>query len=101
MVQNCVDPTTQVSVSTALVPARERPFEAVLNKIVGTLSVSMQQRIGISPQSGDLRFEEFGRVSGCAPRRRRAAIHWTTSNTEPACGIAKGSQATIDQRTEK
>ena len=42
MVQNRVDPTTQISIGTALVPARERPFEAILNKIVGTLSVTVQ-----------------------------------------------------------
>jgi hypothetical protein len=42
MVQNRKEPTTQVSIGTALVPARERPFEAILNKIVGTLSVTVQ-----------------------------------------------------------
>ena len=36
--------------------------------------------------------------SECAPRRRRAAIHRTTSNTELASGIAKCSQETVDQR---
>jgi len=39
--------------------------------------------------------------SECAPRRRRAAIHRTTSNTELASGIAKCSQETTDQRPEK
>ena len=34
--------------------------------------------------------------SECAPRRRRAAIHRTTSNTELASGIAKCSQETVD-----
>jgi hypothetical protein len=42
MVQNRKEPTMQVSIGTALVPARERPFEAILNKIVGTLSVTVQ-----------------------------------------------------------
>jgi hypothetical protein len=42
MVQNRKEPTTQVSIGTALVPARERPFEAILNKIVGILSVTVQ-----------------------------------------------------------
>ena len=36
--------------------------------------------------------------SECAPRRRRAAIHRTTSNTELASGIAKCSQETVDHR---
>ena len=39
--------------------------------------------------------------SECAPRRRRAAIHRTTSNTELASGIAKCSQETADQQPEK
>jgi hypothetical protein len=98
MVQNRVDPTARVAISTALVPAGERPFEAVLNKIVGTLSVTAQQSVRVSTQPGDVRLEKLGRVSGCAPRRRRAAIHRTTSNTELASGIAKCSQETVDQR---
>src|SRR6516162_1019366 len=69
-------------------PARERAFEAVLNEIVGTLSVTAQQRVGVSAQSRDVRFQEFGGVPQCAPRRRRAAIHRTTSNLELARGIA-------------
>jgi hypothetical protein len=101
MVQNRVDPTTQVSIIAALVPARERPFEAVLNEIVGALSVTAQQRAGVSAQSGYVRFEEFGGVPGRALRRQRAAIHRTTSNAEDTCGIAKCSQETTDQRPEK
>jgi hypothetical protein len=97
MVQDRVDPTAQVAIATTLVPARERPFEAVLNQIVGALSVAAQQRICVSAQPGDVRFEEFGRRSGCAPRRRRAAIHGPTSKTVPACAIAKCSQETTDQ----
>jgi len=42
MAQNCVDPTSQVYIATALVPARERPLEAVLNEIVGSLSIAPQ-----------------------------------------------------------
>jgi hypothetical protein len=57
MVQNRIEPTTQVSIGTALMPARERPFEAVLNEVVGTLSVTAQQRVCVSAQSGDVRFE--------------------------------------------
>src|SRR5271168_3751724 len=98
MVQNRIEPATQVSVGTPLVPARERPFEAVLNEIVGALSVAAQQRVAVSAQAGDVCFEEFGGVPGRALHRRRAAIHRTTSNTEPACGIAKCSQEKTDQR---
>ena len=77
-------------------PARERTFEAVLNEIVGTVSVTAQQRVRVSAQSGDVRFEEFGGVSECARRRRGAAIQRTTLDAGPACGIAKCSQATTD-----
>jgi hypothetical protein len=62
MVQNRIDPSAQVSIDTALMPARERSFEAVLNEIVGTLSVTAQQRACVSTQSGDVRFEKFSRA---------------------------------------
>jgi hypothetical protein len=42
MVQDRVNPTAEVPVGTALMPAGERPFEAILNQIVGTLSVTAQ-----------------------------------------------------------
>jgi hypothetical protein len=45
------------------VPPGERPFEAVLNEIVGSVSVAAQQRAGVPSQSGDVRFEELGRIS--------------------------------------
>jgi hypothetical protein len=57
MVQNRIEPTARIAISTALVPAGKRPFESVLNKIVGTLSVTAQQRVCVSAQSGDVRFE--------------------------------------------
>jgi hypothetical protein len=101
MVHNRKEPTTQVSIGTALVPTRERPFEAILNKIVGTLSVTAQQRVCVSTQPGDVRLEEFGRVCGRVPRRRMAAFHRATSNTDPACGIAMCSQETTDQRSDE
>jgi hypothetical protein len=82
-------------------PARERALEAVLNEIVGTLSVTVQQRVRVSAQSRDVRFQEFGGVSECAPRRRRAAIHRTTMDAGPACGIAKCTQATADQSLDQ
>jgi hypothetical protein len=101
MVQNRVDPTARVAISTALVPAGERPFEAILNKIVGTLSVTAQQRVRVSSQPWDVRLEKLGRVSGCVARRRRAAIHRTTSNTELASGIAKCSRETTNQQLDE
>jgi hypothetical protein len=39
------------------VPARERPFEAVLDKIVGTFLVAAQQHASVSAQPRDVRFE--------------------------------------------
>jgi hypothetical protein len=56
-------------------PAGERTFEAVLNEIVGALSVAAQQRQSEQSQPRDLGFEEFDRALGCFPQRRRAAIH--------------------------
>jgi hypothetical protein len=88
MVQDRIYPTAEVSIAAALVPARERSFEAILNEIVGALSVAAQQRVGISAQPGNVRFEEFGRVSSSGPRQRGAAIHGAASNSKPDCGIA-------------
>jgi hypothetical protein len=42
VVENRVDPTAQIPIGSALVPARERPFETVLNEIVGALSITAQ-----------------------------------------------------------
>jgi hypothetical protein len=97
VIQNRVDPAAQIAIGAALVPASKRPFEAVLDKVVGALSVTAQQRVCVSAQSGDVRFEKFISI----PRWRVASLHQTTLNTEPACGIAKCSQATTDQRPEE
>jgi hypothetical protein len=98
MVEDGIDPTAQIPIGSALVPAGECPFEGVLYKIVGPLTVTAQQRVCVAAQSWDMRFEKLGRVSGCTLHGRKAALHRTTSNTEPASGISKCSQATIDQR---
>jgi hypothetical protein len=42
VVEDRVDPTAQIPIGSALVPARERPFETVLNEIVGALSITAQ-----------------------------------------------------------
>jgi hypothetical protein len=84
-----------------LMPAAECPFEGVLYEVVGGLTVSAQQSVSIAPQSWDMRFEKFGRVSGCTLCTRWDGRHWTTSDTEAASGIAKCFRATINQRPEK
>jgi hypothetical protein len=101
MVEDRIYPTAQISIGAALMPAGERPFERVLNEVVGALTVAAQQSVSVAAQSRDVRFEKFGRVSGCTPYKRRAGLHRAISNTEAACGIGKCSQATIDQPPEK
>src|SRR5215813_12640018 len=101
MIQDRIDPTAQIAVGAALVPAAECAFKRVLYEVVSGLAVSAQQSVSIAPQSWDMRFEKFGRVSGCTLCRRWDDPHRTTTNTEAASGIAKCSRTTIDPRSEE
>jgi hypothetical protein len=101
MVEDRVEPTAQIPIRSALVPAGECPFEDVLYEIIGPLTVTAQQSVRVAAQSWDVRFEKFGRVSACTLHGRKGALHRTTSNTEPASGISKCSQATKDQQSRE
>src|SRR5262249_21977715 len=95
MIQDRINPTAQIAIGAALVPARQCPFEDVLYEVVGSLAVAAQQSVSIAAQSWDVRCEQFSRVSRGTPRKRGHIPHRTTSNTEAAHGIAKCSQAAI------
>lgn len=60
VVKNGIDPTAEVALATALMPARERTFEAVLYKIVGTFQIAAKQRAGETAQPGNVRFNKRG-----------------------------------------
>jgi hypothetical protein len=43
IVQDCIQPTAEISIRPALVPARQRSFETVLHEIVSAITVATQQ----------------------------------------------------------
>jgi hypothetical protein len=58
MVKDRVKPAAQIAVGPARLPARQRPFEAVLQQIVGSLAVAAEQGAGEATQIGNMRGNE-------------------------------------------
>jgi hypothetical protein len=73
VIKNCVNPAAQVSFASPLLPAGKGALEAVLQQIIGGLSIAVEQCAGKPAQSRDMLFEEFGLVQGGLADGQRAA----------------------------
>src|SRR6516165_679359 len=62
VVKNRINPATQLSVLSALMPVRECAFEAVLHKIVGPILVAARKSTCEAAQPGNVRFEKRRRI---------------------------------------
>jgi len=48
MIQNREDPTAQIAIGAALVPAGECSFEGILYEVVGGFAIAAQQSVSIA-----------------------------------------------------
>src|SRR5215831_9414149 len=89
VVDNRVDPASQIGLEPPPVPVGKRPFEAVLHEIVGMLQVAAQQCACEPPQPGNVHFEKSRRVWGAPPTdtvfRQRSSL---TILRKPLTGIS-------------
>src|SRR5205814_9263582 len=58
VVKDRIEPAPQTGPATPQVPMGECAFQGILNEVVGSLPVAVQQCTGEPPQAGDVRFAQ-------------------------------------------